>query len=148
MARPAKSTASPSLTLATMINFFVTGSLAEVRAAVETGKAILASRSGTATNGAGAPAPRKRDRKPKQPALPGTTAATAAPAATGPVAVPGNGAAKRGPGRPRGPRAARPAVTGADAAPAVAGVGDVPGAVVEAAAGAAPLPDQGVPGEE
>lgn len=147
MARPAKSTA-PSLTLATMINFFVTGSLAEVRAAVETGKAILASRSGT--NGtAAAPAPRKRVRTPKQPALPGTTAATAAPAAgTGPVAVPGNGAAKRGPGRPRGPRAARPAVTGAaDAAPAIAGVGDVPGAIVEAAT-AAPLPEQGVPGEE
>lgn len=133
MARPAKTTsAAPSL--ATLIHFFVSGPLAEVRAAIETGKAIVASRTGT-TNGASTTAPRKRVRKPK-PAADG--AVTAAPAAAGPVAVPEAG--KRGPGRPRGPRAARPAVTAADAAPATA----VPGAVVEAA-GAAPLPDQGVP---
>lgn len=127
-------------TFAPLVHFFMHASVPEATQALDVAKAILASRAAKAngTNGAAA-TPRKRDRT-RKPAAgnggpTGVVAGTTAAAPAGDKAAP----AKRGPGRPRGPR---PAV--GDATAAVAGAGDVPGAVVEGAAHAA-LPDQGVP---
>ena len=137
MPRTAKTpTAAPSLQQ--LVNFFMTAPIADVRAAVATGSAIMVNRGGGSvpSNGASAPAPRKRDRKPRQtqPALPGTTAATAATANA--PATTGAQPARRRPGRPP-----RPPVAATGAGPVA-----VPPAV--AAPDVPPLPDQGVPDGE
>jgi hypothetical protein len=100
-----------------IVNFFMNASVAEAKQALDTAKAIVASREAAGLQQASLPAApkprRRRERKPKQEALPGATATTT-PAAgtTGPVAVPDAP-------KPRRRRGGRPAVadTAASATP-------------------------------
>lgn len=83
-------TSSPTMLI---VNFFMNASVAEAKQALDTAKAIVASREAAGLQQASLPAApktrKRRERKPRQEALPGATAATmAATGTTGPVAVP------------------------------------------------------------
>ena len=114
-------TNSPTMLI---VNFFMNAPVAEAKQALDTAKAIVASREAAGLVQPNLPKPRKRrERRPRQEALPGATAATTATtAAPGPVAVPDAPKQRR-----RRGAGARPAV--ADTAASATALPPVPAGV-------------------